>query len=321
MSSFIDLTIPSGNALSAVNLKLPTSSAPAHNQCLGLGYVIKSKGNDDPNIIWEKPISQPIINTYAYYVSEPTTSKSSTNTYSGSSNSWTASINSDGYAYMFGSTSSTSTVNKRVYMNGGSYYITYSIPAGKTMHVDFTPQGYNYMSVTSGTLYSAQQSSTNGTFYLTISTSTTANTSILQQVSIRTPIYTTTQNYKDTYSLEYTNTGTTTKTVYIQCFAIQSGRPFLRLKTQSGSTIITTGTLNFSMKTSTSIYYYSNTTAGYQTGGWYGTNGIAFASNSLKSAIVNIPIRFGVVMGNYGLKITSSGIQKTTDGGFTWISY
>lgn len=318
MSSFIDLTIPSGNALSAVNLKLPTSSAPAHYQCPGLGYVIKSKGNDDPNIIWEKPISHAIVDSYSYYVSESGTLNSTT--YFGSVNSWTASIGSNGYAYMFGSTSSTSTVNKRVYMNGGSYYITYSIPAGTTIHVDFTPQGYDYMSVTSGKLYSAQQGSTYGTFFLTISTSTTANTSILKQTSISTPIYTTTQNYKDTYSLEYTNTGTTAKTVYIQCFAVQSAIPFLQLKTQSGPTLITTGTLNFSMKTSTSIYYYSNT-AVYQTGGYYGTNGIAFASDSLKSAIVNIPTRFGVVTGNYGLKITSSGIQKTTDGGSTWFSY
>lgn len=320
MSSFIDLTIPSGNALSAVNLKLPTSSAPAHNQCPGLGYVITSKGDDDPNIKWEKPISQPITDTYSYYVSEPTTSKSSTTTYSSNVNSWTASIGSNGYAYMFGSKSSTSTVNKRVYMTGSTYYITYSIPAGKTIHVDFTPQGRS-MYVNGTLLYSAQQGTTTGTFYLTISTSTSANVSVLKQLSVTTPIYTRTQNYNDTYKLEYTNTGSSAKTVYIQCFAVQSAIPFLQLKTQSGSTVLTSGTLSFSMKTSTSIYYYSNTIAGYHTGGYYGTNGMAFTSDSLKYAIVNIPTRFGVVTGNYGLKITSSGIQKTTDGGSTWVSY
>lgn len=320
MSSFIDLTIPSGNALSAVNLKLPTSSNPAHNQCPGLGYVIKSKGDDDPNIIWEKPISQPITDIYSYYVSEPTTSKSSTTTYSGTVNSWTASIGSNGYSYMFGSTSSTSTVNKRVYMTGSTYYITYSIPAGKTIHVDFTPQGHS-MYVNGTSLYSAQQGTMTGTFYLTLSTSTSANVNVLKQMSVTTPIYTRTQNYNDTYKLEYTNTGSSAKTVYIQCFAVQSAIPFLQLKTQSGSTVLTSGTLSYSIKTSTSIYYYSNTTGGYHTGGWYGTNGMAFASYSLKSAIVNIPTRFGVVSGNYGLKITSSGIQKTTDGGLTWVSY
>lgn len=321
MSNFIDLTIPSGSALSAVNLKLPTSSSTAHLPCPGLGYVIKSKGNISSNARWEKPITDTITDAYAYYVTEPSSSKSSVSTYSGSAATWTASVGSNGYAYMFGSTSSTSTVNKRVYMTGSTYYITYSIPAGKTIHVDFTPQGHNYMSVNGSTLYSAQQGSTTGTFYLTISTSNTANTSVLKQMSVTTPIYTSTQNYKNTYSLEYTNTGTTAKTVYVQCYAVQSAIPFLQLKKANGSAIITTGTLNFSMRTSTSVYYYSNTAASFQTGGYYGTNGIAFASNSLKTATVNIPSRFGVISGNYGLKITSSGIQKTTNGGQTWVSY
>ena len=325
MSNFIDLTIPSGNALSVENIKIPMSISPAHSDCPGLGYCIKSKGNNTPNIMWEKPITDPINDSYIDYVTEPTASKSSTTTYSGTVNFWTASIGSNGYAYMFGSTAATSTVNKRVYMNNSTYYISYSIPAGKTIHVEVTVQGNAPMTVSDSSgfqtpLYSIQQNSTLGTFYLTISTSTSANVSVLQKLSVTTPIYTSSQNYKDTYILEYTNTGTSARTVYIQCYAIQSGIPFTQL-TETSRANVTAGTLNFHVKTSTSIYNYSNTPGEFQTGGYYGTNGIVFASNTLNSAIVNIPSRFGVVTGNYGLKLTSSGIQQTTDGGATWVSY
>lgn len=325
MSSFIDLTIPSGNALSVENLKIPTTMSQTHSDCPGLGYCIKSKGNNTPNIMWEKPITDTITDSYVDYVTEPTASKSSTNTYSGTVNSWSTSIGANGYAYMFGSTAATSTVNKRVYMNNNAYYISYSIPAGKTIHVEVTVQGNAPMTVANSSgfqtpLYSVQQNSTIGTFYLTISTSTSANVSVLQKLSVTTPIYTSSQNYKDTYILEYTNTGTSARTVYIQCYAIQSGIPFTQL-TESSRANVTSGTLNFNVKTNTSIYNYSTTPGEFQTGGYYGTNGMAFVSNTLKTATVNIPSRFGVVTGDYGLKITSSGIQKTTDGGTTWVSY
>ena len=333
MSEFKDLTITHGDALTLYTIFLPLSSTATSSE-LGLtmvtGNVICTRGTsvNGMSIYWARPINTTITDTYSYYYTAPTSS-TTTNTltsYTGSTTTISASIGNggtSGYVYLFGTSNAASTIGKRLYLNSSTQYVSYSVPAGASINVTFHVKGYSYMKVGSTNIYSCTIATNQGTMYVALSESSTPSTSsYLKRTNITTPIYT--SNYSSGNSspvLSYTNSGTSAKTVYAHCYAVQSGIPIYSIKTSSGGSNVTSGTVYMYLQASVTATTTKTTTtaASLHAGTWHGTNGMAYTYSSTKNHFIDIPSIWTSMFGGYGLKFTSStGLQRTSNSGQSW---
>lgn len=244
-------------------------------------------------------------------------------TCTGNVTSMSGTIDSNGNAYLFGTTSnSSSNIYRSLYINGSSTYKSYTVPAGKKLSVIVKLESDSYMKVgTSSNVYSCGMGNTGTTFKAVLS-ETTYSPIFLNSLSLTVPTYTTNgNNYTSNVTLTYTNPSTTTsKTIYVRVVALQTGIPIQNVKTSASGKILNSGTLYMYPKASiTSAQLITPEIPASQPSGdvaLYGSDGYVLVNGN------NVTYRKGNIFlvknNNFIFKVEESTVKCSSNGGKTW---
>lgn len=271
------------------------------------------------------------VSTYSNYISygAAESTNSTLTTYSGSAGNISASIGGGGisqYAFLFGTSASASTIKYRVPINGSTTYATYTVPIGKKISITFKLQAYTKMKVGTTDIYSCSVASLTGTFYAGIASTPAPGTTsqILAANSLNIPHYTT-QNttHSSTCTVNYTNTSSSSMTVYAVVYATQSGIPVYNVRTSSSGSILGSGTVYLYPKasiTAASIKNLATNASLLKSGAVYGSNGffVGNGSGTTGNMIYSYPGLFIVKANQRILRITESKAETSSNGGQSW---
>lgn len=254
----------------------------------------------------------------------------STSTANGSMFSGTITVNSSGNAYLFGSTNSSLA---GLPMNGTTQYVSITIPAGHEVSVDFAVMAASYISRSGTAIYSCYMPTTYSSIYAYLSTTSSlvdpTSTSVLQYVSLRVPLMTSSNpsTGESETTLSYKNTTSASKTIYARIVG-KGGIPLTSIKLNSTDYgYCTSGSLNISFRTTLTTRLIKSevnipgTPEAFPAGkplNIIGTNGNVFI-DSLGNMTLDLPNIYYVKRGNYHLKIDSTGVKTSTDGR-AWLS-
>lgn len=245
-------------------------------------------------------------------------------TCTGNVTSMSGTIDSNGNAYLFGTTSNSSSSNiyRSLYINGSSTYQSYTVPAGKKLSVIVKLESDSYMKVgTSSNVYSCGMGNTGTTFKAVLS-ETNYSPIFLNSHFLTVPTYTTNgNNYTSNVTLTYTNPSTTTsKTIYVRVVALQTGIPIQNVKTSASGKTLKSGTLYMYPKASiTSAQLITPEIPASQPSGdvaLYGSDGYVLVNGN------NVTYRKGNIFlvknNNFIFKVEGSTVKCSSNGGKTW---
>lgn len=317
------------------------------------GVVISSDlglGNADNTLTYTNPMSDtPLMwsgtfadsitdNVTAYYkpgtqgTSTPQSTTTGTTT-TGNQKSFDTTVSS-GSAFFWGSVQSSTLYP--IPLNGSTEYRQVVVPVGKSVKLDFTLTAPDYLLYTPATpIQSCMVTSRSSSVYLTVSSASAvinpkvANSNLLYSEAFMVPYKTTdgSANGNDS-TISYTCnniSGSSNVTIYVRVTGIGGGPALTNIRTANYA--VTSGTLRIYLKASCAMTTITPASSTPSTPEEFpagkplhkmGTTGYVMIDSN-GNMTLDLPSTYYVKRGSKHMRITSSGLQTSSDGK-TWTS-
>ena len=328
MSELKNTTILFGNKLIITKLQLPTTSGGSTYGYGSAGQILKSNGT---TVYWAKPVDTALPSTSLSDYYTPPSSSSDYVTYNGDGCTFSTSLlaatmngTSQGVGFLFNDSPSGTAGRffKAFPINRGDTYISCNVAAGGKLWITVTLNPTTYVMVNGTSIYSCTSTGLSGPKIVISESSdsqTSFSTNLYKSTSMTIPLQTgAAPTQTSSTDVAWTNTASTSKTVYIHSIQETCQGPIYGIRMNSGSSFVTEGTLICPLRMTVKVKSESSET--YPTGttfNRYGTNGYVLVRSN-GNVTASLPDTFFVKRGDFCFKISSSGLQKSTNKGTSW---
>lgn len=326
MSKLKNTTIPLGNKLIITKLQLPTTSGGSTYGYGSAGQILKSNGT---TVYWANPVDTALPSTSLSDYYTPPASSSDYVTYDGNGITFSNSLvtgneTTGGIGILFNDSVSGTAGRffKAFPINRADTYISCSVAAGGKLWINAVLTPTTNMMVNGTSIYACSYTSLTGPKIVISESSdsqTSFSTNLYKSTSMAVPIQTSaTSTMTTSTDLTWTNTASTSKTVYIHAIQETIQGIIYGIRMTSGGSFVTSGTLIYPMRMTVKVKSESSET--YPTGttfNRYGINGYVLVRSN-GNVTASLPDTFFVKRGDFCFKISSSGLQKSTNKGTSW---